>query len=389
MRDLSLSDLGRTVVQEAVARSGLSGEDVHELAFGVNFPGSDRSVARQVALKAEIPDDRPAYTVDRACCSSLAAITLASRSLRLGEAEVAVAGGAENLSKVPFFLEDVRWGHRLGDITLADKLIISCPHTHVPRAVQASDEAIQHQVYRDEQDRWAVRSHERALLAEQKGYFDAERVAIDVMDERGESHTIARDEAPRPDATLSRLSRLPTVYGSQTVTAGNAPGLSTGASAVVLATRKVAQARGLPTLGTLLSSVQVCGPPARIASIPAVAAQEALRVANLALDDIDLVEINEAFAAVPLVSTLILADGDRAKAERLRERTNINGGAIALGHPTGATAARLIITAAHELQRRGGGHALIAICGGVGEAAGAVLRVPAPNHRDEAGARRR
>jgi acetyl-CoA C-acetyltransferase len=188
---------------------------------------------------------------------------------------------------------------------------------------------------------------------------------------------------------LNRLSRLPTVYGSQTITAGNAPGLSTGASAVVLATREVAQTRGLPTLGTLLSSVQVCGPPAGIASIPAVAAREALRFADMALDDIDLIEVNEAFAAVPLVSTLILADGDRAKADELRERTNINGGAIALGHPTGATAARLIITAAHELQRRGGGHALIAICGGVGEAAGAVLQVPPSDRPHEAGARRR
>jgi acetyl-CoA C-acetyltransferase len=375
MRDLSLSDLGRSVVHEALVRSGLTGDDVDELAFGVNFPGSDRSVARQLALKAGIRDDRPAYTVDRACCSSLAAITLAARSLRLGEAEVVVAGGAENLSKVPFFLEDVRWGHRLGDITLADKLIISCPHTHVPRAVQASDEAIQHGIDREEQDLWAVRSHQRALLAEQNGYFDSERVAIAVTDERGESHTIERDEAPRPDVTLERLSRLPTVYGSQTVTAGNAPGLSTGASAVVLTTRAIADARGLSPLGSLLSTVQVCGPPAEIASIPAVAARAALRAAGLQLQDIDIVEINEAFAAVPLVSTAILGDDDRTKVNRLRARTNVNGGAIALGHPTGATAARLIITAAHELQRRGGGHALVAICGGVGEAAGAVIRV--------------
>jgi acetyl-CoA C-acetyltransferase len=376
MRDLSLSELGRSVVHAALVRSGVTGDDVDELAFGVNFPGSDRSVARQLALKAGIPDDRPAYTVDRACCSSLAAITLAARSLRLGEADVVVAGGAENLSNVPFFLENVRWGHRLGDITLTDKLLISCPHTHVPRAVQASDEAIQHGIGRDEQDRWAVRSHERALLAEQNGYFDAERIAIEVTDERGGLQTIDRDEAPRPDTTFERLSRLPTVYGSQTVTAGNAPGLSTGASAVVLTTTGVAEARGLSPLASLLSSVQVCGPPAGIASIPAVAAAEALRSAGMQLDDIDLLEINEAFAAVPLVTTLILADGDLTKAERLRERTNVNGGAIALGHPTGATAARLIITAAHELRRRGGGHALVAICGGVGEAAGAVIRVP-------------
>jgi acetyl-CoA C-acetyltransferase len=378
MRDLSLSELGESVVREALARSGISGGDVDELAFGINFPGSDRSVARQVALKAEIPDDRPAYTVDRACCSSLTAITLAARSLRLGETGIAVAGGAENLSKVPFFLEGVRWGHRLGDITLADKLIISCPHTHVPRAVQVSDEAIQHGIDRDQQDRWAVRSHARAVLAEEQGYFEPERVAVHVTDERGESHVIEGDESPRPDATLARLARLPTVYGSQTVTAGNAPGLSTGASAVVLATKDAAEARGLAPLGTLLSSVQVCGPPAGIASIPAVAARAALKAADLNLDDMDVVEINEAFAAVPLVSTLILADGDEARANELRERTNINGGAIALGHPTGATAARLIITACHELRRRGGGHALVAICGGVGEAAGAVIQVSAP-----------
>ena len=366
LRALSLPDLGSHAARAARERAHLTPEDVDELALGVNFPGSDRSVARQVALRAGIPEDRNAYTIDRACCSSLAAIGMAVGSVRAGDARVALAGGAENLSRVPYFLEDMRWGNALGNVQLVDQLVISCPHTGVPRAVQAAREAAEHGIGREEQDGWALRSQQRAAAAIAGGLFAEEIAPIDV-----DGSTVADDESPRPDTTLEVLAGLKTVNGSDTVTAGNAPGLSTGATSVVLVRGDEAKTR----LATVVETAMVSGPAQKVASIPAVAARRVLEKAGLTLDDVDLIEINEAFAAVPLVTTLVLADGDRDRAEALRERVNVNGGAVALGHPTGATGARLVMTIALELARRGGGIGLVTICGGIGEGQAALIRV--------------
>jgi acetyl-CoA C-acetyltransferase len=238
--------------------------------------------------------------------------------------------------------------------------------------VQASDEGALHGIDRAAQDEWALRSHERAAAAQRNGLFDDEitPVALD-----GDATLLDHDESIRPDTTLQRLLRLPAVNGSVTVTAGNAPGLSTGSSFVVIASAQRARTEGRPVLAEVVCVAQAAGHPAKIGSIPAVAARAALRRAGLTLDDMDLIEINEAFAVVPLVATLVLADGDEAAANKLRERTNVNGGAIALGHPTGATGLRLIMTAAGELRRRGGGRALVTMCGGVGEGEAAVIEV--------------
>lgn len=378
LRDYSLPDLGSLAVREALQRSGSTPADVDELALGVNLPGSDRSIARQTALRAGIPSDRNAYTVDRACCSSLTAITMLRRAIRSGEVSLGVAGGAENMSRIPYFLEDMRWGHRLGHITLSDQLVISCPHTGVPRAVQAADEAVEFNVSREEQDAWAVRSQTRCAAAQADGKFAQEIVAVDVAGHRdGPRKKLERDESPRPETTLEKLSSLPTVYGSSTVTPGNAPGMATGASALVLTTRAHARAVGADVLATILNTAMASGAPERIASIPAVAASRVLTTSGHALKDVALIEINEAFAAVPLVTTLVLADRDPAVAERLRDKVNVNGGAIALGHPTGATAARLVMTLTFELRRRGGGLGLVTLCGGVGEGEALLLRVDA------------
>lgn len=370
MRALSLPELGSHAVRASLERAGVGTDEVEELALGVNFPGSDRSIARQVALQAGIPDDRNAYTIDRACCSSLAAIGMATRSLRMGEARIAVAGGAENLSKVPYFVEDLRWGHPLGLIELVDQLVISCPHTGVPRAVQASAEAGEYGIGRAEQDAWALRSQQRAARAMAAGHFAEEIAPLEV-----DGAILEADESPRPETTLEVLSGLATVNGSDTVTAGNAPGLSTGATSVVLMTAEEAERRSSAVIASIVATTMVSGPPQKVASIPAVAARRVLEKAGLSLADVDLIEINEAFAAVPLVTTLVLADRDEAEAEWLRERTNVNGGAVALGHPTGATGARLVMTLALELARRGGGLGLVAICGGIGEGEAALIRV--------------
>jgi acetyl-CoA C-acetyltransferase len=375
LRSLSLPELGSLAAVAALERAHVDANDVDELALGVNFPGSDRSIARQVALRAGLPEDRNAYTVDRACCSSLAAIGMAVRSIHAADARIALAGGAENLSRVPYFLEDMRWGHALGRIELVDQLVISCPHTGVPRAVQASVEAGAHGIGRAEQDEWALRSQQRCADAVAGGRFDAEISPVEAPQPDGSSERVDTDESPRPETTLEALAQLPTVNGSDTVTAGNAPGLSSGATSVALMPAGEAERRELQPLASIVATTMVSGPPQKVASIPAVAAQKLLQRAGVSLDDIALIEINEAFAAVPLVSTLVLADGDRAAADRLRDRTNVNGGAVAIGHPTGATGARLVMTLAFELARRGGGLGLVTICGGIGEGEAVLIQV--------------
>jgi acetyl-CoA C-acetyltransferase len=376
MKALPIPLLGAHAARAALDDAGVSADMIDEVALGVNLPGSDRSIARQLALHAGVPDDRTAYTVDRACCSSLTAFSLGARAIQVGDARLALVGGAENMSRVPYFLEDMRWGHRLGRIEIKDQLVISCPYTGVPRAVQAADEALRYDVDRGQQDAWALRSQRRAAEAAAAGRFDDQIAPIEIEDGGGMT-AVDADENLRADVTLERLAALPTVYGSATVTAGNAPGLSTGASQLVLADAEAAASLGARPLATLLATARVSGPPANIASIPASAVRRVLERADVALDDVDLIEINEAFAAVPLVSTQILADGDIARTDALRERVNVNGGAIALGHPTGATAGRLIMNVIYELRRRGGGLGLVALCGGIGEAESALLRVPA------------
>ena len=382
LKDFTIGKLGGLVVAEAIKRAGISPEDVEEVATGVNLPGADRSLARQVLIEAGIPPTRVAYTVDRACCSSIAAVNMASRSIRLGESKIAIAGGAENMSKVPYYLTDARWGHRLGDVTLKDQLVIACPMTGKPRALQASQEADEYGITREEQDKLAARSHQNYFKAKAACYFSEEIMPIEVKQERGEPLVVKDDEAPRQDTTLEKLAKLKTIYGSSTVTAGNAPGLSTGASAMVLMSPEEAQKRGKQPLAKLISWAMASGHPDKIASIPAESARLALEKAGMTIDQIDLIEINEAFAAVPLLSTLILAGKDKAKAEKIREKLNVNGGAIAIGHPTGATAGRMIMTLIYELRRRRKAsgdsrpyYGLVSICGGIGEGEAVIVKV--------------
>lgn len=382
LKDFSLPELGGLVVAESIRRAGIEPADVEEVATGVNLPGADRSIARQVLIEAGIPPTRVAYTIDRACCSSMAATSMASRSIRLGDTRIAVAGGTENMSRVPYFLTAQRWGHALGDVVLRDQLVIADPMTGKPRAVQAGEEAVEYGITRADQDAWAIRSHERYLVARGEGKFDEEIMPISVPQPRGEPILFTRDESVRPDTTIEKLAALPTIYGSPTVTAGNAPGLNTGASAMVLMAPDEAERRGRESLGTLIGWAMASGHPDRIASIPAEAARLVLAQVGLSIDDMDLIEINEAFAAVPLVSTLIMAGGDVEKAEAIRARTNANGGAIAIGHPTGATGARLVMTLIYELRRRRQAadasrpyFGVATICGGIGEAEAIVVRV--------------
>ncbi len=382
LKDFTLPQLGGLVFAEAIRRAGIDPAEVEEVATGVNLPGADRSIARQVLIEAGIPPERVAYTVDRACCSSMAAVSLASRSIRLGDAHIAAAGGTENMSKVPYFLTEERWGARLGDVVLKDQLVIACPMTGKPRAVQAGEEAVEYNISREEQDAWAVRSHLNYIKAKEACKFQDELMPIEIPQRKGDPILFAEDESPRPDTTLEKLAKLPLIYGSPTVTAGNAPGLNTGSSAMILMSLDEAERRGKKPLATLISWAMASGHPDRIASIPAESARLALEKVNMTIDDMDLIEINEAFAAVPLVSTLIMAGGDRQKAEEIRAKTNVNGGAIAIGHPTGATGARLVLTLMYELRRRRAEsgesrpyYGLATLCGGIGEAEAIIVKV--------------
>jgi acetyl-CoA C-acetyltransferase len=369
LRDVDVRDLAAASIAKVIERAQIDPDEIDEVALGVNFPGSRRSIARQAALRARLPSTINAFTVDRACCSSLTAVRLAARGLRSGDTKVAVAGGAENLSQVPYFVEPLRFGQRLGPVILEDQLVVSCPHTGVPRAVQAADEASTFGISREEQDEWAARSHATFWQVYERQPF-TEVFPISHGQLPG-ANELGADEGPRRNVNRAKLAELPTVYGSTSVTAGNAPGLSTGSTALLLRADDSAAGRG--EHGRIMGFGTASADAPLIGSTPAVAARRALESAGIKLHDIHVIEINEAFAAVPLIATHALADGDRHVMADLRSRTNTRGGAIAIGHPTGASGARLIMSALAALRERGGGNALITICGGIAEAEAIVV----------------
>jgi acetyl-CoA C-acetyltransferase len=276
-------------------------------------------------------------------------------------------------------LHNVRWASGLTQPKIKDHLFPIGYTGHNSLAKDAGDVAVEHDIGREEQDAWALRSQQRWAEANEAGRFRDELMPLEIPQRKGEPILFDRDENPRPDTKLEKLAGLKPVYGSPTVTAGNAPGLDAGASAVLLMSKEKAQDLGLAPLATVLRVASVAREPRYIASAPADAIQKALEQADLGLDDISLIEINEAFAAMPLVSSKILADkyysGDAEKLAQLREKINVNGGAVAMGHPVGASGARILMTLAYELRRRGGGYGACGICGGLAQADAAIIRV--------------
>ncbi|MDO5563370.1 MAG: thiolase family protein [Synergistaceae bacterium] len=374
MRSETTVKLGSHVVKEILRRAEVDPAEVDETYIGINMPTANRSIARQITLDAGMPPENNSTTVDRACCSSMVAIAMAKRAIELGEAKITIGGGSENMSNVPYFLEDLRWGKRMGHIMLKDIMIVSCPYTGEPRAKQAGEVGLQHGITREMQDEWAYRSQMLYQEAFRANKFKDEIIPYTVHTKKGDI-VVDVDQAPRADTTLEGLAKLKTVNESPTVTAGNAPGLNTGASGLVLMSETEAKRRGVKPMATFISHAQASGHPKYIATIPAFAAQKALDKAGMTIDQMDMIEINEAFAVMPLASTLLMGGNDPAKVKAIRDKTNINGGAIAIGHPTGATGGRLVMTMAYELMRRGGGYGLCTICGGVGESEAFIIRV--------------
>ena len=382
LKDIPSIELGAMVIREVLKRVNIKGEEVEETYYGTAIPaevGLETDVpARQATLKAGMPGDSVSITLDRACCSSLAAVRLGYRAIKAGEIDVALGVGAENMSRTPLIASPhIRWGSRLGNIELWDGLFGLGYKGFNPVSVDAGEVALEYGITRQDQDQWAYRSQMRYARALSEGKFNIgeELMKVEIPQKKGPPFVFERDEFPKPDTTLEKLFQLPLVYGSPTVTAGNAPGLDTGASAILVMSEKKAKAKGLKPLAKILDMIATATTPRLIAAIPGFTIQKVLKKAQVHLDQIDLIEINEAFAAMPLVSTKILAEGDSEKMKDLLEKTNINGGAIAIGHPVGASGARILMTLIYELKRRGGGIGVASICGGLAQGEGAVVQV--------------
>lgn len=371
LKDVPATYLASMAIAEAVRRSGIDTKAVEALYAGIGMIGANvLTAARQALLLGSgLPESVPSMGVDRACCSGMTAIGLGFNDIRNGETDVVVCGGFDSLSNTPYLWPRQR-GSRPGKVDVDDPLLLRAEFLDKAIARYTGEEAEQMGVDRQQQDEWAVESHRKYFAAEALGYFAAECFSVD-----GVSATLGTDESPRANVSLEKLARLKTVYSSPTVTPGNAPGLNDGAAFLVLSSRQFARAHGLTPLARIVDYVQVAGAPTSGCTTPAAAIDRLLEGSGKRQADIARFEINEAFAATPLVSTLVLADGDRGKADALRERTNEAGGAVAIGHPLGASGARLIMTLANGLRREGGGFGVGAICGGYGQGDGMMLAV--------------
>ncbi len=339
--------------------------EIDQVFVGNCIPGAFETgsvTGRQISLKLGI--NRFTITVDTACCSPLTALRMALWGLRLGEVSSALVIGVESMSRVPHMSRDLRSGVRIGEVKLKDPIFPITYPGYNSVAVDASDGADKYHIPKRMLDTWALASHLKWAQAESSGRFTEEIAPITARKKR-DTFLFSKDESPRPDSTLAAIEQLPTVFGARTTTAGNAPGLNDGASAAVIMTESRAQALGLQPLGTIVEMAGETDMPDGISWIPALTIRKVLGKAGMELDRMDLIEINEAFAAMPLVSTKILADNDTRKWHELLKKTNVNGGAIAIGHPVGASGLRIMMTMLYELRRRGGGTGVTAICGGL------------------------
>ena len=377
-------ELGGVAIRAAVERSGLpDGTPIDEVLMGqVLQAGAGQAPARQAALRAGLPDTTSATTINRVCGSGLKAIMLAAAQIRAGDAEIVVAGGMESMNGAPYLLPSARFGYRLGngelvDSTVADGLWCAIEGCHM--GTHAERVAIREHVSRQDQDAFALASHQKAIAAIDAGRFDAEIAPVTVRDSRGRETVVTTDEGPRRDSSAEALARLKPAFAlpvgddrgeatAGTVTAGNAPGITDGAAATVLASERAVERLGLTPLVRIVGYAQAEVAPKWLFLAPVEGVRRLLHRIELPLEAFDLIEINEAFAAQ------VLADGRQLGFDW--DRVNVNGGAIALGHPIGASGARIVATLLHELQRRGGRYGLATLClGGGGSVAAAFERV--------------
>jgi len=376
LKDLSAAALGEIAARAAIERAGLAPEQVDEVVFGcARQAGVGPNIARQIGWRSDVPQEAPAFTVNKACGSGMKALTLAAASIMLGENQVVLAGGVEQMSQVPYLLMGARWGYRLGNGTLEDANYrdgYDCPLSDMVMGETVDRLAEEYGITREMQDAFAVESHRKTVAAWEAGAFGAEVVPVEIKERHKRSGGISeaavtvfdRDERPRADSTVEKLARLSTVFRKEneggTITAANASGITDGAAALVLMAGDRARALGIAPLAYLVGFASAGVHPARMGLGPVPATRKLLAQTGLTLADIDLIELNEAFAAQVLIVEREL-DWDA-------DRRNVHGGAVALGHPTGCTGARIVVTLLHALRRRDAelGLATLCISGGLG-----------------------
>ncbi len=382
MADIPSINLGVMIMKEVVKRAGINPGEIDEINYGscvlAELALETDVPARQATLLAGFPAENISLSLDRACCSSLTCLRLGFVAIRAGEAEIAMTVGSENMPRTPHLAPGLRKGMRLGHIQLIDGLF-ELGYTAMgfnPVAKDAGEVALEHGVTREMQDEWALGSQTKYAQAFAAGKYKIgeELIPVIIPQKKGDPIVIEKDESPRK-TTMESLAKLRPIYGSPTVTAGNAPPISAGSSAILFMTRQKAKEKGLKPLATIVAAVASATAPRAIAEIPAYTIQKALDRSGLTLDQMDLIEINEAFAAVTLTATKMLANDNEKKWKEILEKTNVNGGAIAIGHPVGASAARITMHLAYELQRRGGGYGVASICGGLAQGEAVILRV--------------
>ncbi|MDD2422535.1 MAG: acetyl-CoA C-acetyltransferase [Heliobacteriaceae bacterium] len=359
-----VTGLGALVAKEALTRAGLQGSQVDEVILGnVVQAGLGQNPARQAAMKAGIPQEVPAYTVNMVCGSGLKAVALAANQIQNGDADVIIAGGMENMSMAPYLLDQARTGYRMGEGKLVDTMIkdgLWCAFGDVHMGITAENVAAKYGITREEQDSFAVASQQKAVTAIENGRFQEEIVPVMLTKKKGETVNFAVDEFPRRGTTLEKLTKLkPAFKKDGTVTAGNASGINDGAAAFVLMTAQQAKKLGLKPLATILATASSGVDPAYMGLGPVPASRKALAKAGLKVADLDLIEANEAFAAQSLAVCRELALNP--------EKVNVNGGAIALGHPIGASGARILVTLLYEMLHRNAHYGMATLCIGGGQ----------------------
>jgi acetyl-CoA C-acetyltransferase len=371
LSSLDATDLGGTAIEAALERAEVKPDEVQHVVFGqVLQAGQGQIPSRQAQIKAGIPKEVSSETVNKVCASGLRSAGIVDQAVRAGDLDIAVAGGMESMSQAPYLLPNARFGFRMGDVKALDAMThdgLTNPFTKKQMAVEATEVGDELEMTRADLDKYAVSSHERAIEATDEGRLAEEIVAVTVKTKKSED-VVEVDEAPRRESSIETLAKLPGIASKEgTHTAGNSPGVNDGAGALVLSSDEWARANGKQVLATIVGQAAVADDFPYLARTPANATKLALEKAGLSIDDIDLFEINEAFASVAVNSMRMLGIDD--------SKVNVNGGAIALGHPIGASGARIIGSLAHELRRRGGGLGVAAVCSGGGQGDAVILEV--------------
>ncbi|MDD2234833.1 MAG: acetyl-CoA C-acetyltransferase [Desulfitobacteriaceae bacterium] len=373
LESLNASDLGGIVIKEALNRAGIPGESVDHVLFGNVLQGGQGQVpSRQATRKAGLPWEVSSITVNKVCSSGIITIALADQAIRCGDYNIMIAGGMESMSNAPYYVDaGARKGLRMNDTKFVDLCVhdgLWCAFYDRHMAIHGSEVAKEYGISREEQDDWALRSQMLAVDAMKAGRLKDEIVSVTIPRKKGDPQIIDTDEAPRPDTTAEGLAKLPPIFIKDgSVTAGNAPGLNDGAGALVLMSESKAKELGIKPLATILGYAMVSQDAKYIPTVPGLSAMKLLKNLNMTFDDIDLIEANEAFAAVSLVSGKITGWDPK--------KVNINGGAIAFGHPIGASGARIVMTLIYELRRRGGGKGIACICSGAAQGDAMMISV--------------